>query len=235
MARKKKERPIIEDELQALQKNYLADRNPENFKAFYFRLCDYLKGLTQSKLKDKAYIEPTHLDCMVYHGVDNFFKKYLDPNFNVDYSFGGFLQYKAREILYSGGEVSTVRFKADDISFEQKIDYFQLNGQIVSGKYKDLEDELFNSVIDASHDLFNEIYESKKDLLWHEFMFERENPKEYIQSLLILNQVFFMNQKELFKYADNSSRSAEDLFVKRKSLDLIFGEDGTKIGKKDNS
>lgn len=101
------DKPQTEQELFALQRDYLAirdldeEKGKEIWKQMFSIIYDYSVSLLKQRLKNKTYITPDEVADKSTMATINFMNQYLTrKNFRVGASFAGMLKFKVVEALY---------------------------------------------------------------------------------------------------------------------------------------
>lgn len=101
MPRQKKEKPITEVQLDALQEDFLKDPNNEKVKTeFFFLLKSYSRSLTLKEIKNKIFLDPDRVDEVATEATLRFLNQYKKDGWKVWGSFAGALRWKVVEALY---------------------------------------------------------------------------------------------------------------------------------------
>jgi len=121
-----KQKPETEIRLFKLQEEYLKTRNIEAYQNIFSELLPYARSLILKKTKGKIYLLPELVDSEALEATIKFMSQYERPEFRIDKSFAGILNYKILESMYGPKVVA-----ADQIG--------SLNEHLENGKSKETE------------------------------------------------------------------------------------------------
>lgn len=95
-------KPKTEVWLFDLQEQYLATRNQEYLGRMYKILCDYAKSFIYKTLSSNVTYTEDKMNEKAHDAANAMIRYYLEkPAFRIDNSFGGYLTWKVKEVLYS--------------------------------------------------------------------------------------------------------------------------------------
>jgi len=106
-----KKNVTTEQELQALQKRWREDKDDSAYQELFMILVQYARSMILKMTKGKKFLNPDYVFSKAVGSTMSFIERYeKDPEFKIDFSFGGLLKYNVLENLY-GAKVR----KYDDI------------------------------------------------------------------------------------------------------------------------
>jgi hypothetical protein len=166
-----KQKPATEILLFKLQKEYLKTRDVNIFKQIFSELLPYARSLIMKKTRGKMFLPPDMLDSAALDSTVKFMSQYDKPDFRIDNSFAGILNYKVLESMYGPKVIA-----ADQIG--------SLNEHLENGKSKDTE---FGDMSESFH--FTYLFRPDADTLADDpssYLFNKET--DVINSILTVVQ-----------------------------------------------
>ena len=95
-------KPQTETELFIIQNKYLKNRDPKYLNDLYLVLLKYAEGKIKKILNGSIYYDAEKLQEKAHDAATQFIEYYLKkPNFKVDFSFGGFLSWQIKSVLWN--------------------------------------------------------------------------------------------------------------------------------------
>jgi hypothetical protein len=95
-----KQKPVTEQRLSDLQTEYLKTRDIKFYQLIFSELLPYARSLILKKTTGKIYLAPDLIDSAALEATVKFMSQYEKPDFRIDNSFAGILNYKVLESLY---------------------------------------------------------------------------------------------------------------------------------------
>lgn len=91
-----------EKRLSYLQNKWLNDKDEEAYHELYIMLVQYARSQILKITKGKKFLNPDYVMTKAVDATNVFIEQYeKNPEFRVDYSFGGLLRYKVLEVMYA--------------------------------------------------------------------------------------------------------------------------------------
>jgi hypothetical protein len=121
-----KNKPETEVRLFKLQDEYLKTRNITVYQRIFSELLPYARSLILKKTTGKIYLPPDKIDSAALESTVKFMTQYEKPDFKIEKSFAGILNFKVLESMYGPKIIA-----ADHI--------VSLNEHLENGKSKETE------------------------------------------------------------------------------------------------
>lgn len=95
------EKPATEIELTDLQDRWLNHNDQKAYQKMFEIIVQYSRSIILKMTRGKKYLNPDYVFNQAVDATIKFFEQYQkNPEFHIDYSFGGVLRYKVLECLY---------------------------------------------------------------------------------------------------------------------------------------
>jgi len=102
-----KKKPATEIKLGELQEQYLATRDDAVWQEMFDIMINYARSLVLKATKGKVFLDPDHVIGVATDAAIKIMRRYEDPDFIIDRSFGGLLRWKVVESLYGDRQEET--------------------------------------------------------------------------------------------------------------------------------
>lgn len=177
------EKPVTEIKLELLQDKWRKENDQVAYQEMFEILVQYSRSIILKMTRGKKFLNPDYVFNKAVDATIKFLEQYeKNPDYHVDYSFGGVLRYKVLECLYGPKER-----KIDDItsinSFISNMDdefneleelQIKLDMQPVWSPNSSIQDPVYaiyhteetamHTVLSVIHDMYN------KNFNWREVM-----------------------------------------------------------------
>ncbi len=167
------DKPQIEIDLFKLQSKYLDDHEENALGEMYNLLVIYAKNLIKNMIHNSYYMDVEILDMKAHEAATKFVEYYLvNPDFRMDRSFGAYLKFPIRNVLYASKKIdrnttsfNTILDEANNMTFEDIIQTMNIT-TIYNNKDLDYShhEKIVNSSITFSKDICSLLTESIKRL-----------------------------------------------------------------------
>jgi len=166
------DKPKIEIDLFRLQSEYLDDHNESALGEMYLLIVVYAKNLIKNMIHSSYYMDANILDTKAHEAATKFIEYYLtNPDFRMDRSFGAYLKFPIRSVLYSSKKIdrNTTSFNTlidseNGSTFEDILESMNITTIYNNKDRADDNEKIVNSSISFEQDIFSLLQESIKRL-----------------------------------------------------------------------
>jgi len=155
------DKPIIEIKLFHLQDEYLINRDSVILGKMYNLLVDYSKNLIKNMIHNSYYMDNDILDMKAHEAATKFIEYYLSkPEFKMDRSFGAYLKFPIRNVLYNSKKIdkntisfNTILDSANNMTFEDVIETMDITTIYNNKDRYDNNERIINESTDFTNDI----------------------------------------------------------------------------------
>jgi len=195
-------KPKTELELDALQADYLATKNPEAWKKMYEIMISYARSFALKMIKTKKFLDPDYIMGIAVDSATKIMSRYLEQDdFFIAASFGGLLKWKVLETLFDNkqkridSELSLNHTAGDDS--EHNVELGELSEKFHLQSFSHNETYEPELALDSADDFFNVVKKTMADFDAIASYHLRVVARPFV--LLFLRKSRIKNWKELFE------------------------------------
>jgi len=166
------DKPKIEIDLFKLQSDYLDNNNKDALGDMYLLLVKYSKNLIKNMIHNSYYMDNDILDVKAHEAATKFIEYYLtNPNFRMDKSFGAYLKYPIRNVLYAVKKIdkkttsfNSILDESNHLELKTLIETLNIRTIYNNKDRIDSSEKIINESIDFIDDIYSLLIKSIKRL-----------------------------------------------------------------------
>ena len=169
------DKPKIEIDLFKLQTQYLDEHDESALGKMYILLVEYSKNLIKNMIHNTYRMDKDILDIKAHEATTKFIEYYLtNPDFRLDRSFGAYLKFPIRNVLYASKKIdknttsfNTILDQSSNMTFEDIIETMNITTMYNNRDRDSNNEKTINSSISFTKDICSLLNESISRLKQH--------------------------------------------------------------------
>lgn len=169
------DKPKIEIDLFKLQNAYLENYNKDILGDMYVVLVKYSKNLIKNMIHNSYHMDKDILNIKAHEAATKFIEYYLtNKNFKMDKSFGAYLKYSIKNVLYAVKKIdkkttslNSILDESNHSELETIIESLNIKTIYNNRDREDENEKTINESIDFTNDIYSLLEESIKRLKQH--------------------------------------------------------------------